>query len=358
MQAYFREFASNTLAASGNQLLFRRPEGERPGEGMVFYRLFEGGSWRYSFLFSNGIDSTYGDGSLCRCNRLCPSWRILEARVAICDEIAPEKADFCHELTFDGQKSREAEPGAAFHSDPVTLWAEKGQYLALYLRFDGAEIPYYEETIIAHFTRQGGEWVASQKMPVPGLVACDRPVKRHIGFWGDSITAGIGTERDAYAHWNAELAALLGPENAYWNLGLGYGRASDGASGGFWMQKAKENDLVFLCFGVNDIGQGSSAEKLKGDLAQIVSGLRSAGVRVVWQTVPPFDYPPEKRAIWQEVNAFILGQKQDEGLMIFDNRAVLSDPEKPEHAIFGGHPNEEGCKRWARALYEAVRGWI
>jgi len=356
MQTYFREFSSNTLAASGNQLFFQHKDAA--GEGVVFYRLFSGGTWRYSFLFSNIMDSTYGDGKISQCNLLCPPWRILEAKVAVCDEIAPEKLSFCTALTFDGEKSKMALPGLSFHSDPVRLSARAGQYLALDLRFEGTRIPYYEETIISHFVRQDGAWLPSQKMPVPGLVACDRPVKRHIGFFGDSITAGIGTPKDAYAHWNAHLAELLGPENAYWNLGLGYGRAGDGASLGAWLNKAKENDLVFLCFGVNDICQGSSAEKLKADLMKIVAELKKAGVRVIWQTVPPFDYPPEKLDIWQEVNDFIMSRKQDENLLIFDDCAILSDPEKPEHDPYGGHPDEEGCKLWAEALYRAAKSWI
>ena len=40
---------------------------------------------------------------------------------------------------------------------------------------------------------------------------------------------------------------------------------------------------------------------------------------------------------------------------VFDNTKVLRvSEEQATIAKYGGHPNEEGCQKWAEALYSAV----
>ena len=66
-----------------------------------------------------------------------------------------------------------------------------------------------------------------------------------IAFLGDSITQGVGTPDNAYTHWNALISKEIGEEYSYWNLGIGYARASDASTDGAWLNKAKNNDIVF-----------------------------------------------------------------------------------------------------------------
>lgn len=87
-------------------------------------------------------------------------------------------------------------------------------------------------------------FLPSINLPVPSMVGCVRAVEKRIGFFWDSITQGIGSEKNSYGHWNAVLAEKLGEKNAYWNLGIGFARASDAATNGVWLQKAKQNDFV------------------------------------------------------------------------------------------------------------------
>ena len=55
---WFDTFTSNTLGGTGNQLFFR-DEAAAARTGRIYYRIFHGGRYRYSLLFSNIIDSTY-----------------------------------------------------------------------------------------------------------------------------------------------------------------------------------------------------------------------------------------------------------------------------------------------------------
>ncbi len=80
---YFNEFSSNTLAASGNQSWFKTESPEKEYTGRVFYRIFAGGNFNYSFLFSNIIDSTFADGSHSYANFLCSEWKIIRVRCGV-----------------------------------------------------------------------------------------------------------------------------------------------------------------------------------------------------------------------------------------------------------------------------------
>ena len=113
---YFERFSSNTIAGSGNQHWFSMPKGERR-TGRVFYKITVGGSYAYSLLFSNIIDSTFSKGDQSHKNLLCEEWCIHAARVGRCCTIpadmplaemrlAGEAADITFsdlvDLTFDG----------------------------------------------------------------------------------------------------------------------------------------------------------------------------------------------------------------------------------------------------------------
>ena len=172
-----------------------------------------------------------------------------------------------------------------------------------------------------------------------------------VGFIGDSITQGIGTPPNSYLGWNAQLTAVL-PENiACWNLGLGYGRAADMASGGAWLYKALQNDVIFVCYGVNDLYQYGDADRLICHLDTIVRYLTEANKTVILQTIPPFDYPAHLVPLWERVNTHIRTVLADRVTGVFDVVPVLGCENAPHMAKYGGHPDAEGCRAWASALY-------
>ena len=364
---YFDCFTSNTCAGSGNQLLFDTDPGEIR-TGRLYYKVFARGRYSYSVLFSNTVDSTFADGSQCCRNTLGGHWEILEARAAVCpgdvlgeDVESKAAAAWINDrelafvpLTFDGSAGKAVSPGEFFHCDPVELEFAAGDYLCVELVFRGSGIPYHEESQLPVYIKRSGGWEYCKHLPFASMVGCDRPVKQRIGFLGDSITQGCGTGVNTYVHWNAVLANRLGADDAYWNLGLGYGRANDAATDGVWLNRAKHNDVVVVCYGVNDIFQLGDENRLMADLEKIVDCLNAAGVKVVLQTIPPFDYEGKNIMIWQRVNDHIRDALSKKVSMIFDVVPWLGQDEQPHMAKFVGHPNAEGCAVWANALHDAL----
>ena len=60
---YFDKYVSNTCAGSGNQMFFNMNEDE-VRTGRMFYKIFAGGEYNYSILFSNIIDTTFSNGAV------------------------------------------------------------------------------------------------------------------------------------------------------------------------------------------------------------------------------------------------------------------------------------------------------
>lgn len=337
---YFKKFSSNTLAASGNQSWFKTENSEKEYTGRVFYKVFAGGKFNYSFLFSNIIDSTFADGSHSYANFLCSEWEIIKARCGVFKSVS-ENAVCDTEIKFGGRCGKNAAPGDIFYSDSVKLAAESGDYICLELTYCGDIIPYFEEIIIPTFELKNGKFVPEKKVPVAAMLGCDRDVIKRVAFLGDSITEGIGTEFNSYKNWAALIAEITGEKYSYWNLGIGYGRASDAASNGSWLYKAKHMDFVSVCFGVNDISAGYSGEKICGDLQKIITELNKSGCKTGIFTVPPFDWTGEKKKIWEQVNDYILSGMAQYTEYVFNLNPLLSNNGA---AVYGGHPDEAGCR--------------
>lgn len=227
-------------------------------------------------------------------------------------------------------------------TDPIPLGATPGAYLCYEITLTGSCYPYHEEAVLTI--------VPDKQIPLPLMIGCDRKVSQKVGFLGDSITQGCGTEDDSYTHWVAKIAEGL-PENcSVWDLGIGYARAYDAATDAGWLQRAKMCDTVHVCFGVNDILRGRTAEQVLEDLHTIVGKLKQANCRVILLTLPPFDLEGEQRMRWQKVNHTIRTSLRTEADGLFDIAAVLGQPAPKEHlCIYGGHPDAEGCQAVAEA---------
>ncbi len=362
---YFDKFSSNTYAGSANQLFFEMNENEIC-TGRIFYKISVGGEYNYSILFSNIIDSTFDDGRISHKNLICDEWIIHSAKIGRCKKWNDKKPleqlvmdsdivvlDF-KEIHFEGKMSKVVMPGEFFTSDPVKFLFDAGDYLCLEISFSGKMIPYHEQTLLPVYIKKKDGWEYSKRMPFAGMIGCDRKVKSRVAYWGDSITQGCGTAHNSYLHWNAILSEKLGSQYSYWNLGVGFGRASDAASGGAWLYKATQNDIVFVCYGVNDLLQGQSEEQIKADLTYITNTLKKIGKKVILQTIPPFDYEGENVEKWKNINHYILTELKNIVDLVFDNTQILGKKETPQCAMYGGHPNEEGCAVWAKCLYEKI----
>lgn len=351
---FFDHYTSASTAGSGNQHFFVTEEPEKEYTGRVFYRLDVEGTYGFSLLFSNIIDSTYANGAESHKNRLCDQWEIRSARVALCDSANISQMpniEPLRSITFGGCTAKTVMPGEFYTTDEFELTVAKNSYLCLELTFRGREIPYHEEAQIPVFRLTDGEWRPDRRMPLPGMIGCRRQVATRLGFIGDSITQGCGTEPNSYTHYAARLPALLGDQYSYWDLGLGYGRANDAASDGAWLYKARQVDLITVCYGVNDLLQGFSVDQIKRDLKTILTTLKTNGQTVVMQTVPPFDYGETHAILWREVNRYIKEELAPLCDGVFDVVPILGQEEPNAHlSRYGSHPNGEGHRLWAEAL--------
>ena len=347
-------YYSNTLASSHNQKVFSSPT---RSVARVFYRVFREGRFDYSLTFYDQIDSTFADGSESSANMLCGDWRVEDVVLGVSDVADPTlPLSQAQKATFGGEIGHSFSEGDVISTDPVSLSIEKNQYLCVEYTFFGNRLPHHPENLIPCFVMNDGAWIETKALPLPSMIGCNAPVQKRVVFWGDSITQGIGTPQDSYLHYAAVAASGAGSEHAYWDIGIGYGRAQDAATLGAWMKKALLGDVVTVCFGVNDILQGRSAEEIKADLTLIFDTLKKSGVRVLQQTVPPFDYPENLRVIWEDVNDYIKTALAPRADAFFDTVPILSvSSEEPHRAKFGPHPNADGMVLWGKALAPVLK---
>lgn len=346
---YFSKYVSNTLAPTGNQTLFISDNTVQ--KSRAFYKIFKGGDHEYSFLFTNIVDSTFADGSISRANDYGEPYTIHSAKILVVDsnEKHLEYPKILSEatLSFNGSTTKNVISGEMFYSDPVRIWCGKDNYLVLEMEFSGTKLPYFEEATIPTFRLIDGVWVSDKRALNAAMVGAKINVEKRIGFLGDSITQGIGVQSNSYEHWNAHVANLTGKNYSYWNLGIGFARGADAATDGIWLQKAKNLDVVTVCFGVNDTGSGYTADQIKENINKIIDILQENNVRTILFTVPPFDLEGERGEKWYEVNRFIK-EEMSKKTEIFDVVPIWGLDKPNEHkARYGGHPNEEGCLKLA-----------
>lgn len=239
------------------------------------------------------------------------------------------------------------EPGELFFTDAFQYEFSKDEYLCFEITFSGCRIPYHEESLLPAYILTDCGWQYSKKLPFPAMIGCDRKVTEKICYLGDSITQGIGAVPNSYKHWTALLSEMIGYSDcSFWNLGIGYARADDAATNGAWLYKVKQNDIIFICLGVNDMFRFSEAQIIHS-LNTIVDILHKENKKIILQTVPSFDYDKENTEKWKAVNSYILNTLSLKVDFVFNNVPYLCESiENSNVAKYGGHPNNSGCEVW------------
>lgn len=360
---YFEKYVSNTLAGSANQSWFNPEDRNTEYTGRVFFKVFCGGKFNYSFLFSNMTDSSYKYKSMNKANELGDEWEIIEMGVAVYKPDGETTGKDCFknveindmiQVTFGKKPGRIVKPGEFFTSDEVELNVEKDDYICLEITFTGTKIPNVDQNILPIYRSTENGWEYNQDMPVPAMLGCERKVKTRICFLGDSITHGLGTTHNGYSHWVAKIGEKLGTDYSVWNLGIGCATAFDAATDGAWLFKAKQCDFVNVCLGVNDIFMGDNAENTKKSITEVIKLLKAEGVRVGIMTPFPFGWENEKLDIWNEVCRYIKDELSKECEYCFVTSDYVGYPEKPQSPKYGGHPNDEGCTVLADGFIEYI----
>ncbi|MGW3284444.1 SGNH/GDSL hydrolase family protein [Streptomyces sp. NPDC001002] len=200
--------------------------------------------------------------------------------------------------------------------------------------------------------------------------------------FGDSLTDGITSTKDANHRWTDVLAQRLRtavesgqdvPRYSVVNQGIsgnriltgGLGRPADNPSGLDRFSRdvlSRTNvKVVIIDLGVNDIlrnPQLADPDHIVEGLRTLVGHAHARGIKVVGATLMPFKghrgYSGDREAVRQEVNAMIRSGRVFDAVVDFDRalrdpydpRRLRSDYDSGDHL----HPSDEGYARMAAAF--------
>ena len=223
--------------------------------------------------------------------------------------------------------------------------------------------------------RRHGWLVASTAFAIAGLSACgaepvpsndagavgvavepadsaDRLGMPQLVVLGDSLTAGLGLE--PHEAFPARLQARLDRVGAgVWVVDAGVsGDTTAGAVRRLEWALEGEVRLLIVALGGNDGLRGLPVEKMKGNLAAIITAAKTRGVEVV---LAGMEAPPNFGRAYTDAfrNVFLeLAREYDVGFVPFLLEGVAGVPELNQ--ADGIHPNAEGADRVAAHLWPTV----
>ncbi|HEY2403321.1 MAG TPA: SGNH/GDSL hydrolase family protein [Steroidobacteraceae bacterium] len=302
-------------------------------------------------------------------------------------------------VTFGGKPSVVIPPGAPFVSDAVDLAAQPLSRLAVSLYFpqatainsvhwDGIQTGYISargnETKDIHFAAAA---TTGSRFFLSGLMVNATPSSTGVVIFGDSISDGACSTRDANKRWPDHLAERFQAEGhphvAVVNEAFSGNRVLTNGMGTNALARFDMSILrhphvstLIMTMGLNDIGWPGrnsltpaepvpTADDIINGYGQVIERAHEHGIRVIMGTLTPFAdalvgtplsgyYTPEKDAIRRRVNAWIRTNKTADGLIDFDK--VLEDPQNPGHLRRGFacsdhlHPNDAGYQAMANSV--------
>lgn len=378
----FEIYQSNTICATGNNGILTSEEAVT-ARYRAMMRPEQTGELEYKLFFSNNVDSTWGGSNdpTCHPGTETQPYTVNYARLCAGTDITSPVILNYVDLTFDGEYTKEVAAEETYWSDAVYLDVGANDYIIFEWEITYTVIP--ATNICGTFygakynysTNSYSKDAWNTPLPLPDLIGANRGNSLRVGFLGDSITMGQGAGTASYKFYAGQIASALGENVSCWNLGLGYARANDVVKSKYWLEKAKNNDVVIICLGVNDISSGiypnedgtltRSAEQLIGDIEYIAKELAEAGCEVIIFSTPPFKYSGAAReATHQEVVKQLEELADENGYKFFDMASYLASDSNPSLMKYpasadangypkDAHPNQEGCKIVADAFIES-----
>ncbi|MBY8850597.1 SGNH/GDSL hydrolase family protein [Saccharothrix longispora] len=308
-------------------------------------------------------------------------------------------------LTFGGRASVTVPPGAPLLSDPVALpvAADSDLVVSIHLprrtRADTVHAFPYQDGYVAAGNVTGhadptptavlGKWHF-----LTGVAVTGRRAATVVAF-GDSITDGAETTRNANRRWPDVLARRFQADRGLRHLGVvnagisgnrllhdpnpPAGHPAEGYANYFGQAALRRFDRdvlaqpgadhVVVLLGVNDLGHPGTSAPLSEKVSaqdvidahrQLIARAHAQGLRVHGGTITPFKgdsfgfFSPENEAARQTVNRWIRTSGEHDGVIDFD-RAVRDprDPERLLAAYDSGdhlHPNDAGMAAMANAV--------
>ncbi|MGW8433833.1 GDSL-type esterase/lipase family protein [Nocardiopsis sp. NPDC055551] len=307
-------------------------------------------------------------------------------------------------LTFDGAPGAVIPAGGRLFSDPVEvlLPPQTEALVSIHLPEQVRSAPIHYAAVDTNYTSppgsgdqtldRSGEPYTGEVDQWPfltGIEVTDGPGS--VVTFGDSITDGIRSTRDAHRRWPDVLSQRLHasrdlPDPGVLNLGVAGNRVTaDGYPGegvsvyanGVSMLHRAQRDVfsqsgvgtVVVFAGINDLRWGASSEEVIAGLNRLARMGRDHNVRVFVSTLAPCAGSPRCTATVEEqrsrVNSYLREQAYDPESSfagVWDFEAVLRDPEfptrmRPEYDSGDHlHPNDAGLRAIAESvdLYELL----
>ncbi len=294
-------------------------------------------------------------------------------------------------LTFGGAPSIVIPPGALIVSDPVALKVAPSSNLAVSLFLPDQPVnqltlhPFADQTNYL----APGNVVSAASLDTPttfftwdflkgiDVIADDKAAS--IVTFGDSITDGAHSTRDANARWPNVLAARLLADKKTANLGvlnegIGGNRILHDTAGPSALARFDRDVLaqagvkyLIIMESINDIGHATdpakpydvvTVEDLIVGLGQLATRAHTHGLKVIGATLTPFVgakyQSPAGEEMRQAINKWIRTTNQLDGVIDFDK--VTTDPTHPgmflplddsgDHL----HPGDAGYKAMGDSL--------
>lgn len=292
-------------------------------------------------------------------------------------------------LSFSGQAGVTIAKGAVVFSDPLAydLPAMTNVSVSLYLPDDPGFLTAHALSNQVNYIASGGDQTAATRLSDatetqawPLLTAIDvinPEALTAIATVGDSITDGWGSTASANQRWPNHFARRLfaDPEIknfAIVNAGISGNRVTTEGNGLFGqnLQARFERDVLalsgvshmVLMEGINDIGMSPSDElvsatEIIAGYRQVIARAHARGIKVIGATLTPYEgaayYSDAGEAVRQEVNAFIRGGGEFDGVIDFES--AVQDPSNPSRILpdfteDNLHPNDAGYSAMAAVI--------
>jgi lysophospholipase L1-like esterase len=313
------------------------------------------------------------------------------AQVALSSGTSTITAGSAAPLTFNGKPSIIIPPGALIVSDPVPLKVAPASNLAVSLFLPDQPVTQLTVHPFADQTNYlvPGNVIGAASLDTPqtfftwdflkGIDVTADDKAASIVTFGDSITDGAHSTRDANARWPDVLARRLQANKKTANLGIlnqgiGGNRILHDTTGPSALARFDRDVLaqagvkyLVIMESINDIGHATdpakpydvvTADDLIAGLSQLATRAHTHGIKVIGATLTPFVgakyQSPAGEEIRQAINQWVRTSNQFDGIIDFDK--VTSDPTHPgmflplddsgDHL----HPGDEGYKAMGESI--------
>ena len=299
-----------------------------------------------------------------------------------------------HVVLFNGKTSVTMAKGESALSDPVAMAINPLQELvvSIYVPVNTVDSPatIHASGMATAYITESGDATAAVQFPASETsesrflltdVEIAGTAKHTIVAFGDSITDGVGSTKDANQRWPDVLASRLQADPklssiAVANSGIGGNRILHDQFGPSALSRFDRDVLekpgvrwIVLLEGINDIGMSDFeiAAKDKISAQQIIVGMQTLiarahakGIKIYGATLTPFggaEWPYHTaagEAERQAINTWIRHSGAFDGVVDFD--IAVRDPSHPEQmrsAFDSGdhlHPNSAGYRAMAAAV--------